>query len=379
MTCYSPLKAFIVGTNPDTGKNILKIKKYETQYIYHIKEDYDPDRYFRSEKSLCTNVLNCNDKLCDPSHCDNFVLDKDNGIFQVADKVFWEYIQIPCGQCFGCRMQYARIWANRCMLEAKQSENCWFVTLTYDDDHVPVHDYVDKKTGACEKSLSLCKRDLVLFNKRLRKRYGDGIRFYAAGEYGSRTMRPHYHIIYFNLPFDDLRDPDPKIEPFRSKKGFDIKVSDELYKLWDKGIHSIEPVNWKTCAYVARYCMKKQKGAGASVYDDFNIEPEFSLMSRRPGIGREWYDEYGEKSYETDIIRLSLPDGPISFQPPSYFDSIFDIDHSEELEEIKENRRKKMRNDLRMKLAHTSKSYLEYLADEALAAKKRTTSLTRDV
>lgn len=394
MACYHPLKAFIVGTNPDTGKSILKIKPFDTQYVYHIKEDYDEDRYFRSTESLCANALNCDDKLCDPMRCDDFEIIADHHIFRTADNVSWKFHIIPCGQCFGCRMQYSRIWANRLMLEAKTSLNCWFVTLTYDDEHIPISEYVDKETGSIEKCFTLNKRDLVLFNKRLRKEFGEGIRFYAAGEYGGKTFRPHYHIIYFNLPFADLRYPrsdfscvDPvsrkhifipgRNEPVRSKKGFHVYVSDRLYQLWPQGFHTVQPVNWKTCAYVARYCMKKQKGASASIYEEMNIEPEFSLMSRRPGIGKVWYDDHGEKAYETDIIRLSLPDGPISFQPPGYYDDLFELDHADFLEEIKENRRLASVNNTKLKLAHTSKSYLEMLADEEYAAKHRASSLTR--
>ena len=105
-------------------------------------------------------------------------------------------IQVPCGKCLECRIQYARSWADRCVLEAKQYKYNYFVTLTYDDAFLPNRN-------------SLCPKDLQLFIKRLRKHYskkypGVKVRFLASGEYGDLSWRPHYHIILFNCPIDDL-------------------------------------------------------------------------------------------------------------------------------------------------------------------------------
>lgn len=87
-------------------------------------------------------------------------------------------MKIPCGQCVGCRMEYSRQWANRCMLELQYHDSAYFVTLTYDDKHVPRSYYADKETGEAYTSLTLVKRDFQLFMKRLRKRFeNDHIRF----------------------------------------------------------------------------------------------------------------------------------------------------------------------------------------------------------
>lgn len=97
------------------------------------------------------------------------------------------FVQVPCGKCLECRIQHARDWADRCVIEAKQYKYNYFVTLTYDDAHLPERN-------------SLNPKDLQLFLKRLRKRFkGVKIRFLASGEYGS-SFRPHYHLILFNLP-----------------------------------------------------------------------------------------------------------------------------------------------------------------------------------
>lgn len=99
-------------------------------------------------------------------------------------------IAIPCGHCIGCRLDYSRSWADRMMLELDHTKKAIFITLTYNNDHVPFT--ADENTGEFG-VLSLDKTDLQKFFKRLRKRYSDKeIRFYAAGEYGSNTQRPQY-------------------------------------------------------------------------------------------------------------------------------------------------------------------------------------------
>ena len=116
-----------------------------------------------------------------------------------------EILQVPCGQCIGCRIDRSRQWANRCMLELQYHDSAYFVTLTYDDLHVPKAYYPDPDTGEAHQSLTLCKRDFQLWMKRLRKRFSDDkIRFFACGEYGGSTHRPHYHAIVFGLHLDDL-------------------------------------------------------------------------------------------------------------------------------------------------------------------------------
>ena len=101
-------------------------------------------------------------------------------------------IQLPCGQCIGCRLERSRQWAIRCMHEKSLYSLSSFLTLTYDDDHLPPNG-------------TLVKRDFQLFMKRLRWEMGDGIRFFACGEYGDGNLRPHYHALLFNVDFPDKR------------------------------------------------------------------------------------------------------------------------------------------------------------------------------
>ena len=102
-----------------------------------------------------------------------------------------KFIVLPCGQCYACRIAKSREWAARCVLEAKMHDDNCFITLTYDDNHVP-------------SDMSLVKMDFTNFIKRLRKNTGEKIRYYACGEYGELYQRPHFHACLFGYKPKDL-------------------------------------------------------------------------------------------------------------------------------------------------------------------------------
>lgn len=187
-------------------------------------------------------------------------------------------IQVPCGHCIGCRLDKSREWADRMMLELDHSKTAVFVTLTYDDLHVPVSMYNDDDVPF----YTLVKRDVQLFLKRLRKYFnGKSIRYYLAGEYGDKTYRPHYHAILFGLDIDDFYD---HIHFGSNVFGQPYYTSATLERLWSHGFVSLASVSWQTCAYVARYVTKKLNGPEGIFYSYRNCLPPFALMSRRPGI-----------------------------------------------------------------------------------------------
>lgn len=278
-----------------------------------------------------------------------------------ADRVFHagrgEYFMVPCGQCIGCRLERSRQWANRCMLELEYHDSAYFVTLTYDDDHVPVAYYTDDDTGEAFPAQTLCRRDVQLFLKRLRKRFGSGIRYFGCGEYGPETLRPHYHLILFGLKLDDL-------VPFgKSEQGFQYYLSSSMVELWSHrkaparwgavnclsadadqffdpiGHVMVAEVSWETCAYVARYCTDKLTGAQADYYDRFNLVPPFSMMSTHPGIAKQWYIDHPDV-YDYQYICVSTPTGGLKFKPPRYFDKLYDVDEPEQLSVLKESRKR---------------------------------------
>lgn len=160
---------------------------------------------------------------------------------------------------------------------------------------------------------SLDKRDVQLFMKRLRKKFAPRtIRYYFAGEYGSSTHRPHYHAILFNVGLDDF--PDRRIHSYNELKQ-PLYYSPTLEKIWGNGFITMSDVNWKTCNYVARYVDKKALSEDIPMTNgDFDWEPEFSLCSRRPGIGMHRAEElissgcYKFPVFDgTDSLEFTLP------------------------------------------------------------------------
>jgi len=236
------------------------------------------------------------------------------------------FLIVPCGRCYGCKLEYSRIWAIRCYHESLMNESNVFVTLTYDDEHLPFN----------YKEPTLVPRDLQLFFKSLRKEYGSGIRYYACGEYGERNNRPHYHACIFGLDFED------KI-PCGSKNGNDIYSSASLDRIWGRGMCAIGNVTFESAAYVARYLIKKQFGKGNVWYTQNGIEKEFVRMSRgckklgTGGIGKGWYDKFKKDAYNHDSLRIRGK----RCRAPRYYDTKYELENPEDFAMIKEARKKK--------------------------------------
>ena len=183
---------------------------------------------------------------------------------------------VPCGKCEGCRVDQANAWATRCYLEAQKWPCNAFLTLTYNNDSLPT-----KRT--------LIKADLQGFWKRLRKKIEpQQIRYMACGEYGPKTLRPHYHAVVFNYWPDDAL-------PFKKNiTGDFLYTSKTLERIWGKGFVVIGHVNYESVAYVARYVQKKAFGVDQLILKHGKT-PEFRLSSRRPGIGTiDWTSKTGE-------------------------------------------------------------------------------------
>lgn len=240
-----------------------------------------------------------------------------------------EILKVRCGKCIGCLLDRSRMWADRCMLEMQYHESNLFVTLTYDDLHVPVSYYANPDTGEALPSLTLDRRDVQLFMKRLRKRTGQKIRYFGSGEYGSTTFRPHYHMIMFGLKLDDLELVG------RSGSGHQYYTSPLLVDCWGKGFVSVAEATWETAAYTARYVQKKAGQVDPEFYKIYNIAPEFSMMSTHPGIGRQYYDDHRDEIYEHQEIYVSTKSGGRKIRPPAYYDRLYDLECPEEMSDIK--------------------------------------------
>lgn len=248
---------------------------------------------------------------------------------------------VPCGHCIGCRLDYSRTWADRLMLELMYHDSAYFVTLTYDDVHVPkvVTDYDDYCNPI--EHLTLQKRDAQLWMKRLRKSFpNDKIRYYLAGEYGSKTIRPHYHAIVFGLHLSDLA--------FLKKNnlGHNYYTSASLARTWPFGFSMVADVNWNTCAYVARYVTKKIDGVRNIDFEDAGLEPPFSLMSQKPGIGFPYYEDHPE-CMETGIIDIPTEEGGRRIRVPRYFYKHLEQDNPELYRVSRETRIESARQSLK--------------------------------
>lgn len=272
------------------------------------------------------------------------------------------YQDIPCGQCLGCRMDYSRKWADRLMLESQNHKFTWFVTLTYDDLHLPVSARSDPHTGEVLKYVpTLRKRDVQLFMKRLRKAIDPAkVRFYCSGEYGSKTFRPHYHLILFGLELNDLKFY--KVNEIHQP----YYTSEFLSRCWnDQGYVVVAPASYETMLYTSRYVTKKLKGFESAFYDGNGIEPPFSLMSRKPGIAGDNFN-FDLMQYENII----LPQGRKA-PHPRYYQKLLEREFPDFYEEYK--RERNSRNDNRMQnlLDSIEIPYLDYLKVQEDAFKGR--------
>lgn len=237
-------------------------------------------------------------------------------VFNPKMAVSNEVQKIPCGQCIGCRLERSRQWAVRCMHEASMHKENSFITLTYSNENLP-------ENG------SLHFPDFQKFMKRLRKKYAEKtIRFFHCGEYGERYGRPHYHCCLFGFDFKDKK-------LYNQHRGHKYYNSETLQDLWNnQGYCVIGNLTFDSAAYTARYITKKINGPRAEEHYK-GKEPEYTTMSRKPGIGKLFVDKYVKSIYKDDTIIIKGK----KMQPPKYYDSQFEIMYPEEYKEIKRNRR----------------------------------------
>lgn len=255
-------------------------------------------------------------------------------VFNAAEGFADMPVELPCGRCRGCRLENSRQWAMRCVHEASLHEENCFLTLTYAPEHMP-------------SDWSLNKQDHQRFMKRLRRAFpreeGNRIRYFHCGEYGELNNRPHYHTLLFNFDFADRY-------LWTIKNGFQLYRSPTLERLWPFGHSLIGDVTFESAAYVARYVMKKITGDKAErhyqIFDPetgeiFQLHPEYSTMSRRPGIGKDWLLKY-QSDTDKDYVTIR----GMKMKLPKYYDTI--LEAQDELEFLN---RKKVRKRVAMQHA----------------------------
>lgn len=234
--------------------------------------------------------------------------------------------KIPCGQCTDCRIRKGSDWTSRLVHESKFHLVSSFLTMTYDDAHLPEHE-------------TLVPRDMQLFVKRVRKHYpGVKLRYFGVGEYGEKTHRPHYHMILFGAAFLEDRRPHSK-----NSAGDQLYTSATLEKLWGKGHCLIGNVSPQSCGYVAQYAFKKINGKlGEEHYrrvdprtgETWVLQKEFANMSTHPGIGYEHYARYANQMFQRGSIIENGKEKAI----PKYYDRKLMQDDPLRMESIKTGR-----------------------------------------
>lgn len=215
------------------------------------------------------------------------------------------YTTLPCGVCFGCRTSNARDWSLRMMHTSRYASSSYFVTLTYSDDYMPDNGMLDY-------------RDLQLFFKNARHYFQDEnqpFKYFACGEYGDKTLRPHYHFAGFNFKFDDLR-------PFKQTKSGWYYLSQSLREVWEHGHVIVAPLTWQSAAYIARYVTKKMHGANRRYLDEhdpltgeflpFPVERAFQSK----GLGLDWYNDNHKEIWDLDGC---LYNNKYLVKPPRYY------------------------------------------------------------
>lgn len=219
-------------------------------------------------------------------------------------------LPLPCGTCLACRINHAKEWAVRCVLESLYHEENYFITLTYDDDHVPSDGFIHRE-------------HMREFQKRVWRKF-PGVRFFGCGEYGSKNLRPHFHLIAFGLNLTDFKSV-----------GNGLMESKTIKELWPYGFNYIGEVNYMTCNYVAQYCNKKAFGDLK-----YNVPPmnrEYVFMSTKPGIGYQWCQDHLSSVLEYDAVF-----GPFgsskSAALPRYFQKIAEDLDGDKFKELKKIR-----------------------------------------
>lgn len=305
-------------------------------------------------------------------------------------KPYYYSVSVPCGYCLECRLAKAKDWATRCVCEARLwAKNC-FVTFTYNDDNLPLTE---------DGRMTLKKKDMQDFFKRLLKnqkcdKYNTIRRFYC-GEYGPKRGRPHYHAIIFNYCPDDL------VFYKKGKNGDDVYKSKSLQKLWGKGFVTVGMVTAKSAGYVARYTLKKAGIKPRKKYKIPNrlyhpvhnpkvkkfitilekkdgIESEFTVSSRRMGIGFAYWQENKIKIKRAEGIYIKEDNNIKLNAIPKYFEKLWEKEDWENYHRYKFKKEKQAEQRLKEELAlHPGMTEEELKAQKAKSLKIRVGALRR--
>ncbi len=266
--------------------------------------------------------------------------DPATGGLTFSQKGTAQKLEVACGQCLGCRIDHAVMWAIRITHESylylDQQGNC-FATLTYRDPSECTGKQI-KDGHYIPSDYSLRPDDVSKFIRRLRKSVSHKIRYFYCGEYGDENQRPHYHICLFNHSFEDQA-------LFKDRQGFYTYTSATLEKLWPFGFSTVQALNFETAAYTARYALKKITGKKAEEHylrcdengEAFWILPEYIRMStgrNKPcGLGAGFYERFQKDIFPSDEV--PVPGKGIIRKVPRYYQDILKTNDPAQLAVVK--------------------------------------------
>lgn len=265
-------------------------------------------RVFKSVLSVVPNSEDDYSKLCGVDfQKDPLMIQLD--LFETLQRYLpeisrFEWISCPCGSCAACKQSNAQVWADRLLMELPYvSAPSSFVTLTYDDAHVPISYTLSPWSDRVEYCHPIKVRDFQLFMKRLRRYIKDpGLRFLASAEYGGRFHRPHFHVALIGYTPPDLTF-------YKRDHGHDYFNSEVLSSIWQQGFTVTTALTPGSGAYVARYMTEKWDGRDYRLYSfeaaSRGLDPlpkQRLIMSRRPGLGRRYLEENRDAVLRDDLI-----------------------------------------------------------------------------
>jgi hypothetical protein len=226
-----------------------------------------------------------------------------------------------------CRIERRRQWAVRLMHENQLHQESCFLTLTYDDNNIPLHH-------------SLNPKHFTDFMKRFREKMSPvKLRYYQCGEYGEQTSRPHHHALIFGY-----RPTDGK--PIKRSGDHMLYRSESLSEIWGHGAVDFGEVGYKTASYVAGYVTKKINGEKAIEHyawtdpetgEIHSRLPEYATMSRKPGIGSGWIERFASQTLAKDSIVVM---GKLA-RSPLFYDNYLKLHYPQQFEQLKIERKKK--------------------------------------
>lgn len=287
--CLSPLHGFITGADVPLFVRSKKWFAYPEKFYYRsvLRQFHDDPEKIEKRINYDRQFL----REVDGQDC------------------FVVYCDIPCGKCLNCKLNYARRWSVRCRLEMEDCANkALFLTLTYSDEHLTFENGV----------VVLNYSDFQNFMKRLRYYLGaESVRYFACGEYGPKTFRPHYHAILFGVDWCDFAPWRQWCDMSHGHESITY-ISDKLNDIWKLGRVNVGFADMSAINYVARYVVKP-----VDFYEDYvfnpaaEIVPEKLLYSRRPGIGMRSLEKYGEQLATPVRLVIASGDGrALPFTPP---------------------------------------------------------------